>query len=97
MLFPTTIVGSYPQPDWLIDREAQRSGRIYSGIDNIHLQDQAVQRAMKQALFESGMVEYDGALVFMDIDDARTLFERYRDTLSSVGVTFQDGTPFDAA
>ena len=20
MLFPTTIVGSYPQPDWLIDR-----------------------------------------------------------------------------
>ena len=21
MLFPTTIVGSYPQPDWLIDRE----------------------------------------------------------------------------
>ena len=24
MLFPTTIVGSYPQPDWLIDREARR-------------------------------------------------------------------------
>src|SRR3990170_7076646 len=21
MLFPTTIVGSYPQPEWLIDRE----------------------------------------------------------------------------
>src|SRR5687767_5495091 len=21
MLFPTTIVGSFPQPDWLIDRE----------------------------------------------------------------------------
>src|SRR5260221_6669754 len=21
MLFPTTLVGSYPQPDWLIDRE----------------------------------------------------------------------------
>jgi 5-methyltetrahydropteroyltriglutamate--homocysteine methyltransferase len=20
MLFPTTLVGSYPQPDWLIDR-----------------------------------------------------------------------------
>ena len=27
----------------------------------------------------------------MLIDDARTLFERYRDTLSSVGVSFQDG------
>jgi 5-methyltetrahydropteroyltriglutamate--homocysteine methyltransferase len=25
MLFPTTLVGSYPQPDWLIDR--QRLGR----------------------------------------------------------------------
>jgi 5-methyltetrahydropteroyltriglutamate--homocysteine methyltransferase len=22
MLFPTTLVGSYPQPDWLIDRAA---------------------------------------------------------------------------
>jgi phenylpropionate dioxygenase-like ring-hydroxylating dioxygenase large terminal subunit len=32
--------------DWLIDREAQRSGRIYSGIDNIHLQDQAVTESM---------------------------------------------------
>ncbi len=27
MLFPTTIVGSYPQPDWLIDR-AKLSGRF---------------------------------------------------------------------
>ena len=32
--------------DWLIDREAQRSHRIYSGIDNIHLQDQAVTESM---------------------------------------------------
>jgi 5-methyltetrahydropteroyltriglutamate--homocysteine methyltransferase len=27
MLFPTTIVGSYPQPDWLIDRQ-QLTGRL---------------------------------------------------------------------
>jgi len=32
--------------DWMIDREAQRSNRIYSGIDNIHLQDQAVTESM---------------------------------------------------
>ncbi|MGE0316183.1 MAG: Rieske 2Fe-2S domain-containing protein [Lautropia sp.] len=32
--------------DWLIDREAQSSNRIYSGIDNIHLQDQAVTESM---------------------------------------------------
>jgi 5-methyltetrahydropteroyltriglutamate--homocysteine methyltransferase len=25
MLFPTTLVGSYPQPDWLIDRQALQS------------------------------------------------------------------------
>ena len=27
MLFPTTLVGSYPQPDWLIDR-AQLASRF---------------------------------------------------------------------
>lgn len=32
--------------DWLIDREAQRSNRIYSGIDHIGLQDQAVTESM---------------------------------------------------
>jgi len=32
--------------DWLIDREAQRSKRIYSGIDHIGLQDQAVTESM---------------------------------------------------
>ncbi len=32
--------------DWMIDREAQRTNRIYSGIDNIHLQDQAVTESM---------------------------------------------------
>jgi phenylpropionate dioxygenase-like ring-hydroxylating dioxygenase large terminal subunit len=32
--------------DWRIDREAQRTDAIYSGIDNIHLQDQAVTESM---------------------------------------------------
>jgi len=32
--------------DWGIDREAQRSNRIYSGIDGIHLQDQAITESM---------------------------------------------------
>jgi phenylpropionate dioxygenase-like ring-hydroxylating dioxygenase large terminal subunit len=32
--------------DWRIDREAQSSNAIYSGIDNIHLQDQAVTESM---------------------------------------------------
>jgi hypothetical protein len=32
--------------DWLIDRDAQRSKRIYSGIDHVALQDQAVTESM---------------------------------------------------
>jgi phthalate 4,5-dioxygenase oxygenase subunit len=32
--------------DWTIDRAAQRSNEIYSGIDGIHLQDQAITESM---------------------------------------------------
>jgi phthalate 4,5-dioxygenase oxygenase subunit len=32
--------------DYLIDREAQRNGTIYSGISHIHMQDQAVTESM---------------------------------------------------
>ncbi|MDX2157306.1 MAG: Rieske 2Fe-2S domain-containing protein [Hyphomicrobiaceae bacterium] len=32
--------------DWGIDREAQRSNRIYTGIEGIHLQDQAITESM---------------------------------------------------
>jgi phthalate 4,5-dioxygenase oxygenase subunit len=32
--------------DWTMDREAQRTSRIYSGIDHIGLQDQAVTESM---------------------------------------------------
>ncbi|MDH4146377.1 MAG: Rieske 2Fe-2S domain-containing protein [Acidimicrobiia bacterium] len=32
--------------DWGIDRAAQRENRIYTGIDDIHLQDQAVTESM---------------------------------------------------
>lgn len=32
--------------DWLIDREAQSAGRIFSGIDNVHQQDQAITESM---------------------------------------------------
>ncbi len=32
--------------DWGMDREAQRTNQIYSGIDGIHLQDQAITESM---------------------------------------------------
>jgi hypothetical protein len=35
-----------PGNDWGIDREAQRSKTIYTGIDGIHLQDQAITESM---------------------------------------------------
>jgi phenylpropionate dioxygenase-like ring-hydroxylating dioxygenase large terminal subunit len=35
-----------PDNDWRIDRAAQRDGRSYTGIGNIHLQDQAITESM---------------------------------------------------
>jgi phenylpropionate dioxygenase-like ring-hydroxylating dioxygenase large terminal subunit len=35
-----------PDNDWLIDREAQRHGGNYTGIEGIHAQDQAVTESM---------------------------------------------------
>ncbi|MGB9364769.1 MAG: Rieske 2Fe-2S domain-containing protein [Xanthobacteraceae bacterium] len=35
-----------PGNDWQIDRDAQQNNRIYSGIDGIHLQDQAITESM---------------------------------------------------
>jgi phthalate 4,5-dioxygenase oxygenase subunit len=35
-----------PRNDWKIDRDAQKQGIAYSGIDNVHLQDQAVTESM---------------------------------------------------
>ena len=35
-----------PSNDWMIDREAQQSGEIYTGISSIHGQDQAVTESM---------------------------------------------------
>ena len=32
--------------DWMLNREAQRNNTIYSGIDGIHLQDQAITESM---------------------------------------------------
>lgn len=32
--------------DWLMDRRLQQDGTIYSGIENVHLQDQAISESM---------------------------------------------------
>ncbi|MBZ1349585.1 5-methyltetrahydropteroyltriglutamate--homocysteine methyltransferase [Alcaligenaceae bacterium LF4-65] len=51
MLFPTTIVGSYPQPDWLIDRE-KLAGRFPPRVRAKELwrvQEPYLQQAMEDA------------------------------------------------
>lgn len=51
MLFPTTIVGSYPQPDWLIDRE-KLAGRFPPRVRAKELwrvQEPFLQQAMEDA------------------------------------------------
>jgi 5-methyltetrahydropteroyltriglutamate--homocysteine methyltransferase len=35
-ILPTTLVGSYPQPDWLIDR-AKLGGRFHDGDDRLSI------------------------------------------------------------
>lgn len=39
-------LAAHEDNDWQIDRAAQHEGRIYTGIRNIHLQDQAVTESM---------------------------------------------------
>ena len=39
-------MAAHARNDWLIDRAAQRSNTIYTGIDGVHLQDQAITESM---------------------------------------------------
>ena len=44
-LLPTSVVGSHAQPDWLIDRQVQKT-ETFTGIHGINTQDRAVQETM---------------------------------------------------
>jgi phthalate 4,5-dioxygenase oxygenase subunit len=69
--------------DWTMDREAQRTNRIYSGIDNIHLQDQAVTESMGPITDHAGEHLGPGDLMI-----ART-----RRRVLQAARAFRDGTP----
>ena len=47
-LIPTTVVGSYPQPDWLIDRARARTARRAAGACARHLADPGAVREQAQ-------------------------------------------------
>ena len=69
--------------DWLIDREAQRTNRIYSGIDHIGLQDQAVTESMGAITNHS--LEHLGPGDLMIARTRRRALQAAR--------AFRDGTP----
>lgn len=69
--------------DWLIDREAQRTKRIYSGIDHIGLQDQAVTESMGAITNHS--LEHLGPGDLMIARTRRRALQAAR--------AFRDGTP----
>jgi phthalate 4,5-dioxygenase len=69
--------------DWLIDREAQRSGGIYTGIVGIQAQDQAVTESM------GGITDHD----FENLGPSDLMIARTRRRLLRAARTFrQDGT-----
>ncbi|MEZ5654022.1 MAG: Rieske 2Fe-2S domain-containing protein [Burkholderiaceae bacterium] len=67
--------------DWLIDRDAQKSNRIYSGIDNIFLQDQAVTESM------GGITDHG----FEHLGPGDLMIARTRRRLLQAARAFRDG------
>lgn len=69
--------------DWLIDREAQRTNRIYSGIDHIGLQDQAVTESM------GGITDHS----FEHLGPGDLMIARTRRRALQAARAFRDGKP----
>ncbi|MEZ5660671.1 MAG: hypothetical protein R3E83_19840 [Burkholderiaceae bacterium] len=67
--------------DWMIDREAQRSNRIFCGIDNIFLQDQAVTESM------GGITDHS----FERLGPGDLMIARTRRRLLQAARAFRDG------
>ena len=67
--------------DYMIDREAQRHGGIFSGITDIHLQDQAVTESM------GGIVDH----TFETLAPSDQMIARTRRRLLRVARDFRDG------
>jgi phthalate 4,5-dioxygenase len=72
-----------PANDWMIDREAQQSGEIYTGIASIHGQDQAVTESM------GGITDHD----FEHLGPSDRMITRTRRRLLRAARAFKkDGT-----
>jgi nitrite reductase/ring-hydroxylating ferredoxin subunit len=73
--------------DWLIDREAQRNNTIYSGIDNISLQDQAVTESMGPITDHA----------FENLGPGDLMIARTRRRALQAARAFRDGSPAPGA
>jgi 5-methyltetrahydropteroyltriglutamate--homocysteine methyltransferase len=91
MLFPTTLVGSYPQPDWLIDRE-KLAGRFPPRVRARELWRVAepyLQQAMEDATLLAIRAQEDAGL------DIITDGEIRRESYSNRIATALDGVDID--
>ena len=91
MLFPTTIVGSYPQPDWLIDRE-KLSGRLPPRVRARELWRVAepyLQQAMEDATLLAIRAQEDAGLDIVSDGEIR------RESYSNRIATALDGVDID--
>jgi len=91
MLFPTTIVGSYPQPDWLIDRE-KLAGRFPPRVRAKELWRVAepyLQQAMEDATVLAIRAQEDAGLDIISDGEIR------RESYSNRIATALDGVDID--
>ena len=91
MLFPTSLVGSYPQPDWLIDRE-KLAGRFPPRVRATELwrvQPEFLEQAQRDATLLAIRAQEDAGL------DIITDGEIRRESYSNAFATALDGVDID--
>src|SRR5262249_38018238 len=91
MLFPTTLVGSYPQPEWLIDRKrlAERFPPRVRARELWRVPDSRLQEAQDDATFVAIKAQEDAGL------DVITDGEIRRESYSNRFATALDGIDLD--
>src|SRR5688572_33006900 len=91
MLFPTTIVGSYPQPEWLIDR-AKLAGRFPPRVrarELWRLQEPYLAQAQDDATLLAIRAQEDAGLDIVSDGEIR------RESYSNRFATALDGVDLD--
>jgi 5-methyltetrahydropteroyltriglutamate--homocysteine methyltransferase len=91
LLFPTSLVGSYPQPDWLIDRErlARRFPPRVRATDLWRVDPEFLEQAQRDAVLLAIRAQEDAGL------DIITDGEMRRESYSNAFATALDGIDTD--